>query len=147
MKKILSALILTAFIAGGLMVFAPVQAQEGVLEGCWVTKPGAWLSDCATINAATAKTATNKCIFEDKASCGVCCFVQTLYNVTDWIFVILIALAGLFVVLGSMNLIMAGGDPGKVTSGRQYVMYAVIGLIVGFLARAIPAIVKLAVGA
>ena len=46
-----------------------------------------------------------------------------------------------------MNLIMAAGDPSKVTTGRQYVMYAVIGLIVGFLARAIPAIVKLAVGA
>ena len=43
MKKILSALILTAFIAGGLMVFAPVQAQEGVLENCTITVSAAQL--------------------------------------------------------------------------------------------------------
>ena len=149
MKKTLSALILTTFIAGGLMALAiPVQAQEGgVLEGCWVTDPGAWLSGCVTTTAATTKTADNKCVFENTPGCGVCCFTQTLYKVTDWFFVILVALAGIYVVMGAMNLLMSGGDPSKVTSGRNYIMYALIGLIIGFLAKAIPAIVKLAVGA
>jgi len=42
--------------------------------------------------------------------------------------------------------LMSAGDTTKVSSGRNYIMYAAIGLIVGFLAKAIPAIVKLAVG-
>ncbi len=119
------------------MVFvSPVRAAvEGVLESCTITKAGALLTGC-----------TSPCIFETNSKCGICCFLQTLYSVTDWIFVILVALAGLFVVLGAMNLLMSAGDPSKVTSGRQYIMYAVIGLIIGFLAKAIPTIARLVVG-
>jgi len=148
MKRILSVSIFITLIAGGLMNFVlPVQAaEEGVLDGCWVTEPGAWLEGCVTTTEAV-KTTPTKCVFEANAKCGVCCFMQTLYKVTDWIFVILVALAGLFVIIGAMNLLMSAGDPSKVSSGRQYIMYAAIGLVVGFLAKAIPAIVRLAVGA
>ncbi len=109
----------------------------GVLESCVLTKPGAQLPGC---------TVGSPCVFDAISKCGICCFLQTLYKVTDWIFVILVALAGLFVVLGAMNLLMSAGDPSKVTSGRQYIMYAVIGLIIGFLAKAIPTIARLVVG-
>ena len=138
MKRIFLVPIL---ISLGLLIFAPVQVAaqtEGVLEGCLLEEEAAVVGDCV-LDA--------QCNFEDTPDCGICCFLQTLYKVTDWFFVILIALAGIFVVMGAMNLLMSGGDPSKVTSGRQYVIYAIIGLIVGFLARAIPAIVKLAVGA
>ena len=111
-------------------------ATEGVLEGCTITQSGALLSGC-----------TADCNFDANSKCGVCCFLNTLYNVTDWIFVILVGVASLFVIMGAMNLLMSGGDPSKVASGRQHIMYAAIGLIVGLLARAIPAIVRLAVGA
>ncbi len=141
MKKIFSTLTLLALVAGGMLVFiSPVRAQtsttEGVLEGCTIT-----------VNAALLEGCTADCNFDANAKCGICCILQTLYKVTDWIFVILISLAGLFVVIGAMTLLMSAGDPSKVSSGRSYVMYAVIGLIVGLLARAIPAIVRLAVGA
>ncbi len=137
MKKIFSVLTL---ISLGLLVFIPVQAAtEGVLEGCTLTVEAAKVGDCEELDTV--------CNFDENPDCGICCFLQTLYKVTDWFFVILIALAGLFVIIGSMNLLMSGGDPSKVAAGRQYVIYAIIGLIVGFLARAIPAIVKLIVGA
>ena len=139
MKKIFSLLALASFISLGILTFASsVQAQtttEGVLEGCTITQSGALLSDCTT-----------ECNFNTNATCGVCCFLNTLYNVTDWIFVILVGVASIFVIIGAMNLLMSAGDPSKVSSGRNYIMYAAIGLIVGFLAKAIPAIVKLAVG-
>ncbi len=77
---------------------------------------------------------------------GMCCLLNTLYNVTDWIFVILVGLAGIFVILGAMTLIMAAGSPEKVTSGRNYILYAAIGLLVAFLAKAIPGVVKLIAG-
>jgi len=140
MKKIFSLLTLVSFISLGILSVASfVQAQtttEGVLEGCTITQSGALLSGC-----------TADCNFDANSKCGVCCFLNTLYNVTDWIFVILVGVASLFVIMGAMNLLMSGGEPSKVASGRQHIMYAAIGLIVGLLARAIPAIVKLAVGA
>ena len=148
MKRILSVSILISLIGLGILgpVFAVQATTEGVLDGCYVTKPGAWLEGCATATADDVKTKTNKCVFESNATCGVCCFLNTLYNVTDWIFVILVGVASIFVIIGAMNLLMSAGDPSKVSSGRNYIMYAAIGLIVGFLAKAIPAIVKLAVG-
>ena len=72
---------------------------------------------------------------------SVCCLLNTVYNVVDWIFVILVAVAAIFIIIGAMNIVIAGGDSGKVTTGRNYIMYAAIGLFVAFIARAIPGIV------
>jgi len=139
MKKIFSILTLLSLVNLGILGLAFVaQAQtatEGVLEGCTITQSGALLSGC-----------TADCNFDANAKCGVCCLLNTLYNITDWIFVILVGLAGVFVIIGAMTLLMSAGDPSKLSSGRSYIMWAAIGLIVGLLARAIPAIVKLAVG-
>ena len=139
MKKIFSLLTLVSFISLGILSVASfVQAQtttEGVLQGCTITQSGALLSGCTT-----------DCNFEANSKCGVCCFLNTLYNVTDWIFVILVGVASLFVIMGAMNLLMSGGEPSKVTSGRQHIMYAAIGLIVGLLSKAIPALVRLVSG-
>ncbi len=77
---------------------------------------------------------------------GMCCFVNTLYNITDWIFVILVALAALFAIIGAFSLLTSAGDPSKVTSGRNYILYAAIGLIVGLLAKAIPNLVMMIAG-
>jgi len=133
MKKIFPVLVLISLFG---MVFSiqSVSATEGVPEGCTITKSGALLDGC-----------TADCDFEN-SKCGVCCLLQTLYSITDWIFVILIGLASLFIIIGAMNLLTSAGDPSKVASGRNYIMYAAIGLIVGALAKAVPAIVKLAVG-
>ena len=141
MKKIFSLLALASFISLGILTFASfVQAQtttEGVLEGCTITKTGAALESC-TINV--------WCDFDANPKCGICCFLNTLYNITDWIFVILVGLASVFVIIGAMTLLMSAGDPSKLSSGRNYILWAAMGLVVGLLARAIPAIVKLAVG-
>jgi hypothetical protein len=64
----------------------------------------------------------------------------------DWIFVVLVVLAVVFTILGAFNIIMSQGDPGKVDSGRNYIMFAAIGLIAAFIARAIPSIVKAIMG-
>jgi len=69
-----------------------------------------------------------------------------MYSITDWIFVILVGLAGIFVIIGAMNLLTSAGDPAKVTSGRNYIMYAAIGLVVGLLSKAVPALVRLISG-
>jgi len=45
------------------------------------------------------------------------------------------------IVVGAFNIITAGGAPDKVTAGRNYILYALIGMVVAFFAKAIPAIV------
>ncbi|MDD2697068.1 MAG: hypothetical protein PHE52_02840, partial [Candidatus Pacebacteria bacterium] len=128
-------------LAGGLLTGFFAQAQtttEGPLESCTIRGSGVGITDCP---------GGEECVFADNSKCGICCLLNALYSVTDWIFVVLIALAGIFIVMGAMNIIMSGGDPSKVSSGRQYIMYAMIGLLLGFLTRAIPGIVRLIVGA
>ncbi len=141
MRKGFSILVLMGLVGLGILgpIFAVQAVTEGVLEGCYLTEGEARLTNCS-------QSDTEFCGFAS-STCGVCCLLQTLYKVTDWIFVILVAVAGLFVIIGAMNLLTSAGDTAKVSSGRSYIMYAAIGLIVAFLARAIPAIVKLAVGA
>lgn len=58
-----------------------------------------------------------------------------LTTITDWLFGILIVVAVIFLILAAFNFITAGGDPEKVGTARQQVIYAIIGLIVAILAR------------
>jgi hypothetical protein len=136
MKKILSALILISF----LVVLIIPQVVSAVMteapKTCKITRD---LSGIDEECVGTSK-APKEVSIEDY---GMCCLVNTLYNITDWIFVILVGLAGIFIIIGAMTLMTAAGDPSKVASGRNYIMYAAIGLIVAFLAKAVPNMVKM----
>ena len=136
MKKIFSALILISFLAI-LMVPSLASAQE--------LKDYCNIDDYARLKITCGDT-INPCSYSE-TNCGMCCLLNTLYNVTDWIFAALVAVAGILVILGAFNIVTAGGSSDKVASGRNYIIYAAVGLAVGLLARAIPAIVRMIVGA
>jgi hypothetical protein len=110
-------------------------AQITTPETCKLTR------DLTDINAACTKGATVAI-----ADYGMCCMVNTIYSITDWIFYILMAFVGIMIVIGAFMIITAAGAPEKVTSGRNYILYAVIGMVVAFFARAIPSMVKALVG-
>lgn len=78
---------------------------------------------------------------------GYCCVLNTLYNITDWIFVVLVILASLFVALGAWFFLTSAGNPEGTTKGRLYILYAAIGLAVAFVAKAIPGLVRLIISA
>ena len=77
---------------------------------------------------------------------GMCCLVNIIYSITDWIFYILMAFVGVMIIIGTFYIITAAGNPERVQNGRNYILYAVVGMIVAFFARAIPVIVKVLVG-
>ena len=77
---------------------------------------------------------------------GLIALINTLNAAVDWIFMIMIVLTVLLGIWGAMNIVMAAGDAGKVNTGRNYIMYAAGGLIIAFLARAIPNLVKSVMG-
>ena len=139
MKKTFSISVLTVFLT---VLMAPVlvgAVAGGVPDHCTI-------SDIERVIGDSDLTCTPECYYEVNDHCGMCCLLNTLYNVTDWLFFALIAVAGILVVLGAMNMIMSQGDPEKVSTGRNYVVYAAIGLAIGFLARAIPNIARMIVG-
>lgn len=140
MKKILSVLVLISFLAV-LAVPMVVSAQAGAPESCEITK--AAVADLEGINC----PASGDCPFDSVTyDCGMCCLMNAIYTVTDWIFVILIAIVAIMVLWGAFTILTAAGAPEKVSSGRNYIIYAMVGMVVALLAKAIPAIVRAVMG-
>ena len=81
-----------------------------------------------------------------KSTWGMFCILSSIHRVTDWVSYLLFAFVGVMVILGAFTIVTAGGAPDKVATGRNYILYAVIGLIVALFARAIPAMAKAIIG-
>lgn len=78
---------------------------------------------------------------------GMCCAINSLYTIINWIFIVLVAIAVILFLMGAFTLITAAGAPEKVAQGRNYILYAIIGLAVALLARAVPAVARALIGA
>lgn len=125
-RKIIALLTLTSVLLPMLAL-----AQVATPTTCTLRR------DLTAIDAACTNTAV---VSID--TYGMCCLVNTIYSITDWLFYILMAFVGVMIVIGAFTIITAGGAPEKVTAGRNYILYAIVGMVVAFFARAIPAIVK-----
>ncbi len=58
-----------------------------------------------------------------------------LDNVTNWLFSILLVTAAIFIIIAGFYFVTASGDPDKTKKARDFVLYALIGVLVGFAAR------------
>jgi len=72
---------------------------------------------------------------------GTCCLLDVIYNVTDWIFYILLSLVVLLGIVAGVMFMTAAGNPEKVGAARNLIVYTIIGLVVAVLAKVIPSIV------
>jgi len=168
MKKIASALVLLSLVIG---VFLPVIALAQVKECCklrrsveykdityeednWIAARIMSADDCddnPAINTACTdlinppgdKTAESNCYTDEW---GTICLLNSVNRIFDWTFIIILALVGIMIIVGAFMIITAGGDPGKVGSGRNWILYAVAGMIVFLFARAIPSIARAIMG-
>jgi len=134
MKKIFPALVLLSIL---VFSFLPVVATAVEI------KPP---ESCKMSREIQLKDFTCKGTIGLEDEHAICCLLNTIYNVTDVIFVVLVALATVFVILGAIFLLTAAGAPDRIASGRNYIIYAMVGLAIGFFARAIPGLVKLISG-
>lgn len=141
MRKIISAIV--ALSALGLMVAPLVLAIS----------PPSEITQCVmrhTLSGFTGFTCPDSgvaCPYTSVAfTCGPCCALDTIYTVTDWFFYIVLALAIIFVVFGAFQIMTAGGAPEKVKIGRDFILYAIIGLLVGLIAKSIPYIARAIIG-
>jgi len=128
MKKILSALISLSLLVP-MIAFAQatqcIMAHDVNVTGC---------------------PSSGACVFATNPLCGLCCVLNALYTATDWIFIVLMVVVALMVAWGGFSIATAAGAPEKVASGRNFILYSLIGLAVALLARALPALVKALLG-
>ncbi len=150
MKRIFSGIALLGVFGMMLVPFAFANAQA---TGCQVRHQftigsGANVVTCNAVQCTfgTFNSATGATTQDNPPFCSQCCALDLVYTVTDWIFLIVLGLSIIFILIGAFNFITAGGSPEKAATGRQYLIYAVIGIIVAILAKAIPAIAKSIIG-
>lgn len=139
MKKIFGVLVLISFL--GILIIPQMSlAAEDVTTG---PKTSCKINEGVQtrIKQDAGITCDLTCFFT-KSICAKCCLLSTIYNITDMIFFVLVAISGIMILLGAFNLLFAAGESEKINKGRNYIIYAAVGLAVGFLARAIPALVS-----
>ena len=73
-------------------------------------------------------------------------FVAIIKVITDWIFVILLLVAVIFIVLAGFQFITGGGDPAQISGARTKLIYAAVGIAVAVLARGVGPAVRDIIG-
>jgi len=107
-------------------------------ESIWVGETTCDKANISTDCPVTGNVVTN-CY---TSKWGILCFLNTIVVITDWMFYVLLIVSSLFVIYGGFSIATAGGDPSKVGTGRNYILYAMVGLVIGLLSRAIPSVVQ-----
>lgn len=63
-------------------------------------------------------------------------------TITNWVFAVFVAIAVIYIVLAAFQFVTGGGKPEEVSGARQKLIYAVIGIAIALLARALPLVLR-----
>ena len=74
------------------------------------------------------------------------CMLNTIYSITKWLFWILMAVSVIMIILGAFIFMTSQGNPDKAKSGKNIIIYAVIGVVLALLAKFFPALARFFVG-
>lgn len=85
--------------------------------------------------------AVGVCNFITNSDCGTCCLINTIYNVTDWAFLIIMAIAVGMIIWGAFTYLTSAGDVNATAAANKRILFAAIGIVVALLAKAAPGIV------
>jgi len=69
-------------------------------------------------------------------------FIAIFNTLISWMFTILLILSVIFIILAAFKYLTAGGDDEKIKSAHSMIIYAVVGLVVAFLAQGIRFVVE-----
>ena len=70
------------------------------------------------------------------------CTINTITYAMNWVFYIILIIAVLMIIVGGFEYITAQGDPENAKKGKNYVIYALIGVAIAVFAKVMPAIIK-----
>jgi len=147
MRKILSILILSVFIVG-LVAPVLVQGYEDLPSGCKLTKTGAKFTDarCGTATPGPSNTEICDPTQTGMEDCGMCCLLNVIYTVCDWVFYLMMVAVVIVFVIAGARYMMAGGDSEKTKGAKGMMIYGIVGLVIALIAKLVPSVVKLIVG-
>ena len=63
-------------------------------------------------------------------------------NLINFIFYIALAMAPLMIIIGAFYLLTAGGSPSRVETGRNIILYTLIGFVLILLAKGLVALIQ-----
>ena len=69
-------------------------------------------------------------------------FEELVDGIIGFIFIVAAALAPLMIIIGAFYLLTSGGDPKRLETGRNIILYTIIGLTVVLLGRALVYIIQ-----
>jgi hypothetical protein len=142
MKKTLSALALISLLA---VLLVPMVASAQPKTQCTLKHDVTGIDTSCTKGTTVCDPTEGTCTTK-VAAWGACCTLDAVYTATDWFFTILIVVVGLLIIWGAFDIVTAAGSTEKVSAGRNKILYALIGLAVALLAKAIPSVVKALLG-
>ena len=73
---------------------------------------------------------------------GTCCFLDSIYTISDWLAMAFIAFALIIFAIGAYHFLFSGGDPAKIESAKNYFFWGSIGVILLLFSKLIPALIK-----
>lgn len=145
MKKIFSILVLTTMLAAPALALAQGPGQgipAGYSEGgCTMKHEVRGCIEGMTFQEGGETTETDCGKDDEECYVEACCLLDMVYTIADWIFVILLVVAALFIIWGAFQFVLSGGDPEKVTTARNKLIWALVGIIVAFISRGLVRIV------
>jgi hypothetical protein len=73
--------------------------------------------------------------------------VATVNGLTNWIFIALMLFAVIFILLAAFSYLTAQGDDEKIKTAKNQLIYAIVAIVIGALAKTIVAVIANVVGA
>jgi len=105
---------------------------EGTYQKGWVVgNSTSCILDGAEVDTTTT---TNKW--------GFICLLGSIGFVTQWIFITLMVVSPLMIMIGTYYIVTAGVKQERVDKGKNYIIWAAAGLVVGLFSNAIPSLVS-----
>lgn len=144
MKKIISILVLSSLM---MIIAAPVvlaiPGDAGIPNSCTMRNTVSFSS----ASGITCPAAKGVCDYDSTTyQCGMCCVVDAVYNITNWVFFFMMLIVVLMFLYGGFQFLFSQGNPEKTALAQKVLVFAAIGLAVALLAKAVPPLVKLIVG-
>ena len=148
MKKIFFILVFTCLL--GSLVLPMIVLADDTLQDCCKLRKDIQIDADSCVKDSIVGPSGGSCTI-GSINCttekwGLFCVLNTIYAVTDWAFLIIVAIVIVLVILGALNIMTSAGSPEKVKAGRDQIMYAAIGMVIAIIARAVPSIVKAIIG-
>jgi phosphoglycerol transferase MdoB-like AlkP superfamily enzyme len=72
--------------------------------------------------------------------------MEVMDSIINWLFSILLIIAAIFIIIAAYLFVTAMGDADKTKTARNFVLYALIGVLVAFCAKGLVELVRTIVG-